>query len=1214
MTDRRNHHLVALCLLLATGLTLIALGLVMTGTFAVAIWEPGPQRVGPAGGPIAILTGALLLATALAAARVVHLLSFIMIAASLALLPLALNNPVSSTFTTGQIAVLPMLSGVLLLFSGACLAIIRLGYRLLIWPLTLALLPIGAVNLFAGALDLPVWARLSRLPDFNPLSGIMTLAIASGLPLLPELRKLRKEISVRPILIAGVLGVLLTVTAWYLVRSGHERDIQERASLLAEQTAENLRNLYTQKTDTIKRLAQRLATAGGDLPPERTWTTETGQYFRDMAHLELLVLLDDTDQTRRMAARDTETRIWLSRFLADPDMADWLTRVRNSGGAQLSDPLPDDRGTPLAAIAVRPTEATSWTLLGVINLEQLMSGMGPPNIGRLNVNIQSHGTSLYQAGHDTSQDLFPIWREEIHLQHEHAWTLTVSEPLASASVYDYLSESLVLFGGLTLTALLMITRLFGELSARQNLRLAEANTRLSQNLRRESQLRETNERIVTFSNDLLCTIDREGCFRFVSPASKRILGYQPEEMEGRLAREFVLEEDWEASTHAARQLRRHRGQVTPQFRNRYRHRDGHLVTIDWKARTSVEDGTLFCIGRDMTAELKAQELAQQREAFFSLTPEMLCILSDNRFLEVNQAFLTVLGYVRGDLVGQSYLQVVHRAFHATARNAVDQLVQGKAVHELEIQAIHQQGDLRWLRLNASMSDGLIYCSARDITREKQVQTELREKEHLLAMAEQIGRLGGWVVDLASGKTVWTRAIYEIHDLSPGDVPDLSDALSFYTPESRPLVEESVRLAADLGLPFDIEARIHTAAGRLRWVRVIGQAVRNEQGEITTLQGAFQDISASKEASEQIRRLAERQSRIFESITDAFFTLDRDWRFTYMNRRCEDLLQRSRSDVLGESLWEAFPETIGTEFEDRYRQAIASGETASFEAYFPPLALWCEVKAYPSEEGLAVYFRSINERKEAEQTLQATMVELERSNRELQDFAFVASHDLQEPLRKIQTFSDRLLRKVDHFDEHEQDYLKRMQTAAGRMQTLIMDLLSYSRVATQAQPFQDCDLNRIIGEVQQDLESAIVTSGAHIEVSPLPHLQGDPSQLRQVMQNLLSNAIKFLRPDVEPKILVYPDNIREQGWTLVVSDNGTGFDPKYGDRLFQPFQRLHSRNEYAGTGIGLAIVRKIVNRHQGIIVADGRPGEGSTFRIHFSTAAPPGKPAGDTSQS
>lgn len=444
-----------------------------------------------------------------------------------------------------------------------------------------------------------------------------------------------------------------------------------------------------------------------------------------------------------------------------------------------------------------------------------------------------------------------------------------ADPPVQRSAIHYLTETLILFGGLALTVLIMVNRLFSAMAIAQNRHLRQINDQLQEHLSREQELRETNERIINFSSDLLCIIDRNGVFRFVSPSSKRILGFEPAEMEGRSARDFVLEEDWDASHKAANQLRARQPLDTPQLRNRYRHRDGHLVTLDWKARTPSADGTMFCVGRDMTAELKAEELALQREAFFSLTPEMFCIVADNGFLEVNQAFLTMLGYARDDLVGRPYLDIIHPDYHEQVNSAVADLVRGNTIYELEILVFHQEGSLRWLRLNASMHDQRIYCSARDITHEKEVQKELREKEHLLGMAEQIGRLGGWVTDLPSGKTVWTNTVYEIHDLSPGEVPDLDDALSYYTPETRPLMEESVKLAVQLGLPFDIEARIRTATGRLRWVRAIGQAVRNDQGEIISLQGAFQDITPSKEASEQIRRLAERQSRIFESITDAF---------------------------------------------------------------------------------------------------------------------------------------------------------------------------------------------------------------------------------------------------------------------------------------------------------------------------------------------------------
>ncbi|MEA1080944.1 sensor histidine kinase [Marinobacter qingdaonensis] len=359
-----------------------------------------------------------------------------------------------------------------------------------------------------------------------------------------------------------------------------------------------------------------------------------------------------------------------------------------------------------------------------------------------------------------------------------------------------------------------------------------------------------------------------------------------------------------------------------------------------------------------------------------------------------------------------------------------------------------------------------------------------------------------------------------------------------------------------------------------------------------------DMTASHEATKQVRLLADRLATIFESITDAVFTLDHQWRFTYVNSKSEELLQAPRDQLLGKSIWTAFPDAIGSTFDKNYRFAVTTGESVSFEAYYAPLNHWLEVSAYPSEEGLTVYYRRINDRKEAEQRLAAAMSELERSNRELEDFAFVASHDLQEPLRKIQTFSDRLLTKSDQFGTREQDYLQRMQSAAARMQRLIEDLLLYSRVATRGQPMVLCDTSSILEEVLQDLETAISREKAVIQVDALPKITGDATQIRQVFQNLLSNAIKFHEPEKPAHVRVFAEDVDTSGWTLVVEDDGIGFDIRYADKLFHPFQRLHSRASYSGTGIGMAIVKKILDRHGADITVNSEPGLGTSFRVRF----------------
>jgi len=232
-------------------------------------------------------------------------------------------------------------------------------------------------------------------------------------------------------------------------------------------------------------------------------------------------------------------------------------------------------------------------------------------------------------------------------------------------------------------------------------------------------------------------------------------------------------------------------------------------------------------------------------------------------------------------------------------------------------------------------------------------------------------------------------------------------------------------------------------------------------------------------------------------------------------------------------------------------------------------------------------------------------ELERSNRELEDFAFVASHDLQEPLRKIRAFSDRLVKKFSaELCDQGQDYISRMYASSERMSRLIEDLLNFSRVSTKQREFEVVDLNQLIQEVVDNLDFAISSRSADITIESLPTIEGDPSQLRQVFSNLLSNSLKFTDPATTPVISIANDranegeNVSPDTICIVVKDNGIGFDEQYKDRIFNLFQRLHGKDEYSGTGIGLAICRKIVERHGGAIEVRSEIGRGTEFKIRL----------------
>lgn len=293
------------------------------------------------------------------------------------------------------------------------------------------------------------------------------------------------------------------------------------------------------------------------------------------------------------------------------------------------------------------------------------------------------------------------------------------------------------------------------------------------------------------------------------------------------------------------------------------------------------------------------------------------------------------------------------------------------------------------------------------------------------------------------------------------------------------------------------------------------------------------------------------------------------------------------------------------------QALAAeiGERKKAEEFVRKLNTTLEERVQERTQELAIanseLLVEITERKQAQSKLQAYTVKLEKSNRELQDFAFVASHDLQEPLRKIQAFGDRLQTKFgDKLGDQGKDFLGRMQNAAKRMQILIEDLLSFSRVTSQVQPFAPVSLSKVIEGVVSDLEARIDRTKGKVTITALPNheltnelpiINADASQMRQLFQNLIGNALKFHQPEIPPEVQV-SGCIKDGYCEIRVTDNGIGFEEKYLDRIFTVFQRLHTRTEYEGTGIGLAICRKIVEGHNGTITATSHPNQGATFII------------------
>jgi PAS domain S-box-containing protein len=411
-----------------------------------------------------------------------------------------------------------------------------------------------------------------------------------------------------------------------------------------------------------------------------------------------------------------------------------------------------------------------------------------------------------------------------------------------------------------------------------------------------------------------------------------------------------------------------------------------------------------------------------------------------------------------------------------------------------------------------------------------------------------------------------------------------------------------------------------------WVDTTIVPFLNEDGKPYQYLAIRKDITARKAADIELQKL----SLIASKTDNVAIVTNAQGEIEWVNHSFHKLTGYTFAEVVGKRPGDFLQgaktskETVAAIRYALARQEPFSGEILNYTKDGSPYWLLLNINPVFDDDGKLVQFiaieNEITTRKEIEiklrqevegavKKLRAMNERLEVSNRELLDFAYVSSHDLQEPLRKIQAFGDRLKSSCqDSLNEKGLDYLERMLNAANRAQILINDLLDFSRVTTKAQPFQPIKLSEILEGVLSDLEVRIEKSGAILEVDLLPVVEADALQMRQIFQNLIGNALKFLREGVTPVVQVRSRVYFEYGeeWCEIrVIDNGIGFEQQYAERIFQIFQRLHGRKTFEGTGIGLAICRKIAERHNGTLIAESEPEQGATFIFTLPIHQPKG---------
>lgn len=420
------------------------------------------------------------------------------------------------------------------------------------------------------------------------------------------------------------------------------------------------------------------------------------------------------------------------------------------------------------------------------------------------------------------------------------------------------------------------------------------------------------------------------------------------------------------------------------------------------------------------------------------------------------------------------------------------------------------------------------------------------------------------------------------------------------------VNRAVNEAADAGEPWEIEYRVVHRDGGMRWVYEKGRAVAGDDGETQFLDGFILDVTKRKRAEKRLRHF----EKAVESSADAIGMATPDGRHYYQNEAFTELFGMSVEQANGEA---GPPSTVYADEEvgREVFDTIMRGDSWVGEVEMRGKGgqtIYVSLRAYPLKDeggriiGLVGLHTDITERRRSQEVLARYAAELERSNRDLQDFTYAVSHDLQEPLRKIHTFGEFLFEDcIDALPEKGREHVRRMQDATVRMKDLIQHLLRLSRVDSRGAEPEPTESAEVVGRVADTLSESITDCHATLDVEPdLPWVLADATQLEQVFQNLVGNALKFRAPDRRPVVRIGAE--REDGEIVFsVSDNGIGIEEDYQDKIFAVFQRLHRREEYDGTGVGLALCKKIVSRHGGRIWVESRPGEGSTFRFSLRAA-------------
>ena len=580
---------------------------------------------------------------------------------------------------------------------------------------------------------------------------------------------------------------------------------------------------------------------------------------------------------------------------------------------------------------------------------------------------------------------------------------------------------------------------------------------------------------------------------------------------------------------------------------------------------------------------------------------------------------------------------------AVVREAFQKAVTNKTIYEAVYRVWTPAGDLRWIHACAMPmynSEGRAIQMTgvtANITEQKNAELNFRNAIKELEISQEklnividASELGTWEINLVTNEVTYSARFLEITGFEPGHTLSLTETRGINHPEEVALRDAALKTAFETG-KFHFVGRIIRPDNSIRWVERKAKVFYDAQGKPTNLIGTLRDITDEKSQQEILFKSEQKFRMLADSMPQHVWISDPTGQLYYFNETAFAYSGLTKEEIERDGWLQIIHPDDRDGNVAEWMKSIATGEDFLFEHRFrrhDGQYRWQLSRAIPQKDadgniqmwvGTSTdieeqkVFANELERQVRERTheLEQKNIDLEKMNGELQSFAYVSSHDLQEPLRKIQTFAGRILEKeMERLSDTGKDYFNRMTAAAQRMQRLIEDLLTYSRTNTEQRIFEEIELSSLIKDVKDTLREKIEEKHASLIAGKLGRVKVIPFQFTQLLENIIANALKFSAEGRTPVIRISSEVVQgaaiaqfklpatTQYYHLAISDNGIGFEPGYSEKIFEVFQRLHGMNEYPGTGIGLAIVKKIVENHNGVISATSALNEGATFDIYI----------------